>query len=162
MRISRERVPRLILDFFKAIPGSGITSISIAKRKSVRVDNAYNTVPKSDVKKVIETNPLIMPPIQGQTNPEIADCDDYALQLKASLTALNRQKMISTGKIILPPAIGIVITQNHVVNLVVCGNSAEKVGIFLIDPSMQKPKLVNDSAEVASTLKTLPVKIIYL
>jgi hypothetical protein len=162
MQISKDRAPRLILDFFKEIPGSGIRSISFAKRKSVIVDNAYDTVSKSEVKRIIETNPLIVPPIQSQTNLEIADCDDYALQLKASLTALNRQKMISTGTIVLPPAIGIVITQNHVVNLVICGNTADTTGIFLIDPSMQKPTLVNDPAESASLLKTLPVKIIYL
>jgi len=162
MQISREMVPRLILDFFKEIPDSGIRSISVAKRKTVRVDNAYNTVSKSEVKRIIETNPLIVPPIQNQTNPEIADCDDYALQLKASLTALNRQKMISTGKIILPPAIGIVIAQSHVVNLVICGNTADTISVFLIDPSMQKPTLVNDPDESALLLKTLPVKIIYL
>jgi hypothetical protein len=104
----------------------------------------------------------IVPPIQNQTNPDIADGDDYALQLKASLTALNRQKMISTGKIILPPAIGIVITKNHVVNLIICGNTADTISVFLIDPSMQKPTLVNDPDESALLLKTLPVKIIYL
>lgn len=162
MQISSESVPGLILDFFRQIPDSGIRTINSAQRKSLRVDNAYSTVPKSDVRKVIETNPLIMPPVQGQTNPEVADCDDYALQLKAALTALNRQKMINTGKVILPPAIGIVITQNHVVNLVVCGNTGDAKSVFLIDPSMQKPTLVNDPTESASLLKTLPVRIIYL
>jgi len=162
MEISREVIPRLILNFFNLIPDSGIQEIDVAEARSLRVDNSYKTVSKSEVKRVIETNPLIVPPIQNQTNPDIADCDDYALQLKASLTALNRQKMISTGKIILPPAIGIVITQNHVVNLVICGNTADTIGVFLIDPSMQKPKLVDDPDESALLLKTLPVRIIYM
>ena len=126
------------------------------------VDNAYNTVLKSEVTTTIKTNPLIASPIQGQDNPEIADCDDYALQLKASLTALYRQKMINTGKVILPPAIGIVITQNHVVNLVFWANPDSTVGVFLIDPSVQKPVLVSDSGESAALLKTLPVKMVYL
>jgi len=162
MEISREVIPRLILNFFNLIPDSGIQEIDVAEARSLRVDNSYKTVSKSEVKRVIETNPLIVPPIQNQTNPDIADCDDYALQLKASLTALNRQKMISTGKIILPPAIGIVITQNHVVNLVICGNTADTIGVFLNDPSMQKPKLVDDPDESALLLKTLPVRIIYM
>lgn len=162
MQISREVIPRLILNFFNEIPDSGIQEIDVAEARSLRVDNAYKTVSKSEVKRVIETNPLIVPPIQNQPNPDIADCDDYALQLKASLTALNRQKMISTGKIILPPAIGIVITQDHVINLVICGNTADTIGVFLIDPSMQKPKLVNEPDESALLLKTLPVRIIYM
>ena len=54
MQISREMVPRWILNFFKEIPDSGIQSISVAKRKTVRVDNAYNTVSKTEVKRIIE------------------------------------------------------------------------------------------------------------
>lgn len=162
MQISKDEIPRLIFDFFRAIPDSGIQRISDARRKSIIVDNAYSFVSKVEINTIVKTNPLILPPIQDQDTPEIADCDDYALQLKASLTALYRQKMISTGKMILPPAIGIVITQNHALNLAICKAPQNTPSIFLIDPSLQKAFLTNDVDKSISLLKKLPVHIVYL
>lgn len=162
MQISKDKIPRLVSDFFKKIPDSGINSITSARQKSVLVDNTYSLVFKNEIQNIIRTNPLIVPPIENHVNLEISDCDDYALQLKASLTALYRQNMINSGKIIMPPAIGIVITQNHAINIVLCRGSENSSKIFLIDPNEKNPVLTDDSEESASLLKTLPIRLLYL
>ena len=162
MDISKDSVQRFIYTFFKTIPNSGIRTLNQAGRKSILVDNVYSCVAKTEIENILQTNPLLIPPIQNQENPEIADCDDYALQLKASLTVLYRQKMISTGQIIYPPAVGIVITQNHALNIVICESLPDSQGIYLVDPSMREPYLTENVEESVSLLKILPINTIYL
>lgn len=162
MEISKDSLPKLIRDFFKKIPDSGIKSISNARRRSVIVDNIYSTTSQAELLGVIKTNPLLVPYSQRSDNNELVDCDDFALQLKASITALYRQKMLTTNLPIFPPAVGIVVSQNHALNLMISNTETGSIEIYLIDPSSDSPTFINDAEQSAEALKMLPIDMIYI
>ena len=162
MEITKDSLPTLIRDFFNKIPDSGIKSISSARRRSVVVDNLYTSVKETELFEAIRSNPLLVPRLPLNANNELIDCDDYALQLKASITALYRQKMLVTNISIFPPAVGIVITQNHALNIAICESEGGGPEVFIIDPSESSPILMNDPKVSAKALKILPVNMIYI
>lgn len=161
MEISKDSLIPLVRDFFSAIPDSGIKTIPDAERISTLADNSYSALQKSDIVSTLKSNPLLVSAAESSNNSELFDCDDYALQLKASLTGLFRTKRLS-NKIIAPPAVGIIITQNHALNIVFCESSNASPELFLVDPSLKSPKLVSESPAASNLLKTLPVKLIYI
>ena len=160
MEITKEALPMVFRDFFKMVPDSGITSISNARRRSVIVDNKYSAVTRNEILEIIKTNPLLVPNTQPNETNELNDCDDYALQLKALTTALYRQRMLA-GEVLFPPAVGIVVTQNHALNLVITASQKE-LELSIIDPSETNPTFLNDPAQCQQVLKTLPISIIYI
>jgi hypothetical protein len=162
MEIMKDSLPKIIRDFFKKIPDSGIQSIPDAIERSVIVDNIYSTTNQTELLGIISANPLLVPHDQMSANIELLDCDDYALQLKASITALYRQKMVATNSPIYPPAVGIVITQNHALNLMISETETGSREVYLIDPSSDSPTFINDPEQSAQALKMLPIKMIYI
>ncbi|MFQ2301072.1 hypothetical protein ACK32U_15105 [Aeromonas dhakensis] len=161
MNITNEELYPLLRDFFKAIPDSGIKTIPNANKISRVVDNIYSTVTKSEIINTIKTNPLFIVNNSLPKNAEIADCDDYALQLKSSITSLYRARS-KIGNMLAPPAVGIVITQNHALNIVLCQTSENSYELFLIDPSSENPQFINDIENSLLALKTLPISLIYI
>jgi hypothetical protein len=161
MEISNEIIPRLLRDFFKKIPDSGIKTITNAKRRSVIVDNTYSPVTQSEILEIIKSNPLLVPNSQVTVNNELSDCDDYALQLKASTTALYRQRMLANDRLF-PPAVAIVITQSHALNLVITESEGGDPTPSIIDPSETEPIFLDDPKQGSHALGILPIKLIYI
>lgn len=161
MDVTNENLIQLIHDFFGVIPDCGIKNLTDARRISVIVDNSYSTLKKGEIISTLKSTPLLAGEAELSNNSELFDCDDYALQLKATLTGLYRTKRLLTG-MIAPPAVGIVITQNHALNIVVCESNGANPEIFLVDPSVKSPKLIGDPSASLELLKTLPVSLIYL
>lgn len=161
MEISKDSLIPLIRDFFRVLPDSGIKTLVDAQRVSTLVDNSYAALKKSDIISTLKSNPLLVGAAEPTNESELFDCDDYALQLKASLTGLYRTKRL-LNEIISPPAVGIVVTQNHALNIVFCESGNALPECFLVDPSQKSPKLVNESSASSNLLKTLPVSLIYI
>jgi len=161
MDVSNDSLIPLLLDFFKAIPDCGIRDLADIKRVSILVDNTYSSLKKAEVMSMLKSNLLLIGEAEAIDNSELFDCDDYALQLKASLTALYRTKRLQT-ETVSPPAVGIVITQNHAVNIVLCESSTSELEILLVDPSIKTPKMVSDASASAQLLRTLPISLIYM
>lgn len=162
MELRKDILPKLIRDFFKKIPDSGIKSLTDARKRTIIVDNMYSTTSQTELLEVIRANPLLVPGAQRNEDDELVDCDDYALQLKTSITALYRQKKIATNEQIYPPAVGIVISQNHALNLMILESETGSGEIYLIDPSSDSPTFTNDPEQSAQVLKLLPIKSIYI
>ena len=160
MEITKEALPMMLRDFFKTIPDSGITTISNVRRRSVIVDNIYNTVSPDEILGIINSNPLLVTNSQLNVDNELSDCDDYALQLKALTTALYRQRMLS-DETLFPPAVGIIITQNHALNLVLT-ESDDGIRLSVIDPSETNPAFLDDPLQCQQALKVLPISLIYI
>lgn len=162
MNITKGKIPILIRDFFKEISDSGISSIPNVTRRSIIVDNQYSLVSKDEIMGVIKSNPLMITSSLIAGNNELFDCDDYALQLKALITALYRQRFLSGNAALFPPAIGIVITQSHAINLIITKSQNGRPILSLIDPSESSPAFLDNPSQSLQALKTLPVAMIYI
>jgi len=161
MDLTPESVKSLIFGFFSKIEYSGIESVDQANDIACLVDDVYTTVKQSEVIGTIKASPLLVGVAESLDGTELFDCDDYALQLKASLTALYRTKR-KTDDRIQPPAIGIIVSKSHALNVVICESTDNKPSLFLIDPSVKYPKLMSDPDSAATLLQTLPVVLIYM
>lgn len=158
--VTSDEIPELLYRFFREIPETGLTTKSAVRKKSLIVDNLYSLVDKEILKSVVIGNPLLNFPasMQGQ---EVLDCDDYALQLKAAMNSLGRQSVLS-GELVYPPAVGMVITQNHALNIVVTKWGENGKRVFLIDTMVESPKLEANKDACRSLLKLMPIKFIYI
>lgn len=161
MNLSNDDIYPLLRDFFKKIPDSGIKTLPNLHKLSRVVDNNYSIITKSEVINTIKTNPLFIINNSLPKNAEIADCDDYALQLKSAITSLYRAKS-KIGNVLAPPAVGIVITQDHAVNIVICQTTENSYEVLLIDPSNDSPQFVSDVESLLTVLKKLPISLIYI
>ena len=163
MDVSKKDLPSLIANFFCQIKNCGIKNQREALIKSTLVDNSYSVLKKTDIANMLKSNLLLIGQAESLINSDLFDCDDYALQLKSSLTALFRtQRLLSSNSSIFPPAVGIVITQNHAINIVICESINNKPEVFLIDASLASPKLIDDPLDSARLLKTMPISLIYI
>lgn len=158
--VTNDEIPGLLYRFFREITETGFNSLTAVRKNILIVDNAYQLVDKDLLRSVIIANPLLNFPatMQGQ---EVLDCDDYALQLKTSMNSLNRQSILS-GQAAYPPAIGMVITQNHALNVVISKWGENGKRVFLIDTMSESPKLVSNKDECRSLLKLMPIKFVYI
>ena len=111
------------------------------------------------MKSILNTHPMLISPPDHLAS-ELNDCDDYALQFKAAFAATYRQRALMTQSPLKPPAVGMVITQSHVVNIVLTKGSDNKPKAFLIDPMVHSPKLIDDPDQCTSCLKST-VNFIY-
>lgn len=75
-------------------------------------DEAYLPVARSRIAAMARTGPLVLPP--ELANPELYDCDDYALGLRQEMVLLARR----TGQAA-PPAIGVLMSRSHAINFFV-------------------------------------------
>lgn len=164
MEISNETVAEALLAFFRSIPDCGIASKPDVFTRCRIVDNVYQPVKQQEVLEIIRTNPSMVLHAGASGSSELTDCDDYALQLKATLTGLYRNKLLAGEDVVFPPAIGIVLTQNHALNLIICESAVSDHGVevLLIDPSEAQPRFSSDPTSSQSALQTLPVSLIYI
>jgi hypothetical protein len=158
--ISPAAVRSLIADFFSSLVDYEITTMEDVKTKVMLVDDSYSPISGDELRSFARGNPLMAQP--GGAKTQITDCDDYALQLKAAATVQYRQRYFSGTASPLPPAVAIVISQNHVVNLFVEQDGQGKNSIWFIDASTPDMQTTNDPAQAVQMMKKPPVTLIYM
>ncbi len=160
MRLEALSVLNAVTSFFAAIPDSGIDDLPSAQQRSFFADNEYSSVPRARVDEVLRSHPLLVP-IGIDPADELADCDDFALQLKAALIARARMDNLGSGIYAPPPAVGIIFTMSHALNVVV--TVAHGVpATMVVDASHPDQPMTTDPAEAALLLRLLPIRLIYI
>jgi len=158
--ISTAAVRSLIVDFFFTIGGFQITTMEDLEAKVMLVDDSYSPITGDELIAIAKGNPLMAPP--NAAKMEITDCDDYALQLKAIATAHFRQRYFAGAAEPLPPAVAIVISGNHAVNLFIDQDARGNNSIWFMDASTPELPVTNDPAQAARLMKEPPVRLIYM
>lgn len=128
--------------------------------KVMLLDDCYSPISRDEILTLAKRNPLPALPCAAKT--QITDCDDYALQLKAVAAALYRQLSFAGRAEPVPPAVAIVISQNHAVNIFIEQDAQGKNSIWVIDTSTPGLPITNDPAQAARMMKKPPVKLIYM
>jgi hypothetical protein len=109
----------------------------------------------------MSSHPLLSP-ANVKPGDELVDCDDFAMQLKAALTARARQDNQMSGSYNPPPAIGIIFTMDHALSVFVTTDGNGGIVAMLADASDPEQPMISDAAEAVRLLKTLPVRFIYI
>lgn len=161
MEIGKVGAQRLLGDFFGEIDKSGINRDTV-KERSVLADDVYTAVTQQEVMASINSNPLSVPNNSLSANAGLFDCDDYALQLKSSMMALYRQRALASNDRVYPPAVGMVFSKSHALNIVICELEENRFEIFLIDQSQSSPVFINEPEQSKEALGTQPVQFIYM
>tara|TARA_R110001583_G_scaffold195475_1_gene374037 strand:+ start:162 stop:635 length:474 start_codon:yes stop_codon:yes gene_type:complete len=128
-------------------------------RRMLVTDNVYSHVDMDDLAAVIRTNPLLQ--YVDRLHEEINDCDDYALQLKAAMAALYRHRAYSAGQTVYPPAVAIIITEYHALNLIVVNHEGE-YQVYIVDTMMSQPAITQDPTEAWLLMKQGSVTNVYI
>lgn len=157
--INSDTILSLIVDFFSKVPGSGIDDIVSAGNKCIFVDTSYSSVAKAEVDRIMKSDPSMVPPAVDGT--ELGDCDDYALQVKATLTSLRRTQNIIQGGDKSPPAIAIVVAEQHALTAFITGSEGN-LSLVLADASVKSQPISDDPGDATELLKYNPIiKLIY-
>ncbi len=158
--ISPATVRSLITDFFSRIDGSGIRTQEDTNKRAMLADDSYSPITKSEILEIAKTHPLmVMPELEGM---DIADCDDYALQLKAAATALYRSRAVAAGTACMPPAVGMLFSQDHVVNFFISRDDAGKPVLWVIDTSVKDRPVTSNADDAMSLCGTFPLQWMYI
>jgi len=155
--ISSAKVREVISDFFSVIPGAAGDDLL---KKVVLVDDSYSPISRDELLALARGNLLKAPP--GAPTTQITDCDDYALQLKAAANMVYRQRYFDGKAQPLPPAVAIVISQNHAVNFFIEQDSQGKNSLWFIDASAPALPPTNDPVQAAQMMRKPPVKFIQM
>jgi hypothetical protein len=158
--ISPAEVRNLILDFFSIIGEYEITNMVDVKIKVMLVDDVYSPISRDEILTLARCNLLLTPP--GAVKTQITDCDDYVMQLKNEANAMYRQNYFAGRAAPVPPAVAIVISRNHAVNLFIEQDGQGNNTIWFIDASTPELQTTNDPAQAAQMMKLPPVKLIYM
>ena len=157
--IAPERIRELVLALFARVPGSGLQGRTPAGERLLFVDRAYSPVSPAEIRRIAKANPLRTRP--GAAVDELTDCDDYALQIKSVLTTLRRRRRHKPRAPDAPPAIGIVIAENHAVNAFVSATPAG-LKLALMDASRSDRPIVTAPEDVAGLLLDQPaIRLVY-
>jgi hypothetical protein len=158
--ISPDAIRECILKFFSSISPCEISTMVDVKIKVMLVDDWYSPISRDEILTLARENPMLAPPCAAAT--QITDCDDYALQLKDGAVNMFRQRYCSgTGQPV-PPAVAIVISQNHAVNLFIEQDVQGRNSIWFIDAGTPGPHITHDPSQAAQMMKKPPVKLIYM
>lgn len=163
MNIRKEELFLQFAQFFSTIGFQ--REISTFRQKIVMVDNFYRAVDSDDMSAVIQANPLLQhPPTYNDSrrSHELSDCDDFALQFKASITSLYRHRALYTEEVIPPPAVGILLSKNHALNIIYAKAPTGELGVFMIDTMLESKAPVNDTESCAAIMRRTGLKMIYI
>jgi hypothetical protein len=158
--ISPDAIRACILDFFSSLGACEISTMADVRIKVMLVDDVYSPISRDEILALLRGNPLPAP--AGDAKTQITDCDDYALQLKGAAVKLFRQRYCTGAGQPAPPAVAIVISQNHALNLFIEQDAQGANRIWLIDASAPELPITHDPAKAARMLKKPPVKLIYM
>ncbi|MDN3639640.1 hypothetical protein QWY82_12620 [Simiduia curdlanivorans] len=153
-----EDIASRFFDFFKALNLTTDKERYGFYAKMFIVDGLYSQVDLLDIQAVVQTNPLLQ--YVESLGQEINDCDDYALQFKGALTALYRQRMHARQQVINPPAVGMMFTESHALNIIV-GTDDQ---VYLIDTMTASPSLkgLEDKEACLSLMRQTNLQHIYI
>lgn len=163
MNISKEELFQVFLQFFSSIGFH--REASTLRQKLVMVDNFYRAVDGDDMSAAIQSNPLLQHPPRSTGSSrslELSDCDDFALQFKASITSLYRHRALYTEEVIPPPAVGILLSKNHALNIIYAKPPNGELGVFMIDTMLENKSPVNDTESCAAIMRRTGLKMIYI
>lgn len=158
--ISPAAVRSLIADFFSSIGECEINTMADVKIKVMLVDDTYSPISGKDILSLARDNPLKLQP--GAPKTQITDCDDYALHLKDTAAKTFRQRYYNGTGHPVPPAVAIVISQNHAVNLFIEQDAQGKNSIRFLDTSTPELSITHVPAQALRMMKQPPVKLIYM
>jgi hypothetical protein len=158
--LSPDAIRQSLLGFFSSLGACEIATMADLKIKAMLVDDWYSPISKEEILTLARCNLLLAKPAAAKT--QITDCDDFAMQLKSEAHALYRRSCFTGTAAPVPPAVAIVISQNHAVNLFIEQDDKGKNSIWCIDASRPELSITNDPAQAARLLKKPPVKLIYM
>lgn len=158
--ISPAAVRLLIADFFSSIGECEVATLSEVKVKVMLVDDGYSTITRSEILALARVNSLGPP--AGASESQCADCDDYALHLKDAAAAKRRQRSANDSAPALPPAVAIVMSQNHALNMFIDEGAQGRHSLWFIDTSEPDLPTTNDPAQALRMMKQPPVRLIYM
>jgi hypothetical protein len=158
--LSPAAIRSLIADFFSTIGECEIVTLFDVKVKVMLVDECYRPISRDEMLDLARANPL--EPQPDAATRQLADCDEYALHLKDMAAAQYRQHSRGGAGQPLPPAVAIVMSQNHAVNLFIEQGAGGKYSIWFIDASRPDLPTTNTPAQVVHMIKQPPVKLIYM
>lgn len=161
MKMDAETVFNAVVKLLSAIPGSGVHDIPSGRDVTIMADESYSTVTRAQVVRMMKSNPLLSP-ANLDPGDELADCDDFAMQLKAALTARARQDNLASGSYHPPPAIGIIFSMNHALSVFVGLDSNGNPTAMLVDASRREQPITGEPTEAGTLLKKMPVRFIYI
>lgn len=162
MNVDANTAFEAVVILLSAVPGSGVQDIPSGRELTIMADENYSTVTQAQIKRMMKSNPLLSPPINVDPNDELDDCDDFALQLKAALTARARQDYLASGTYNPPPAIGIIFSMNHAISVFVDVDANGNPIAMLADASASDQPITGNPNMASSLLKKLPVRFIYI
>ena len=161
MKMDAETAFQAVVNLLAAIPASGVQDLPAGRQVTIMADEEYSTVTRTQIKGTMSTHPLLSP-ANVKEGDELADCDDFAMQLKAALTARARQDNQTSGIYNPPPAIGIIFSMDHALSVFVTMDGNGGIVAMLADATAPDQPITNDPAEATKLLKTLPVRFIYV
>tara|TARA_R110000868_G_scaffold17494_8_gene76674 strand:+ start:804 stop:1295 length:492 start_codon:yes stop_codon:yes gene_type:complete len=127
----------------------------------VIVDGRYSSIEITTIEAMLISNPLLQSVPIGQ---EINDCDDFALQVKSSITSLVRQRAVQQHATLFPPAVGILLTPRHALNIIIChqDNDPTNFGVFLLDAMKPGKGLISSPKEAKELMLQPEISLIYI
>ena len=158
--ISPDAIRQSLLGFFSSLGAYEIATMADLKIKVMLVDDCYTPIAKEEILTLARCNLLLSQPAAVKT--QLTDCDDSAMQLKSEANALYRHSTYAGTAAPVPPAVAIVISQNHAVNLFIDQDDKGKNSIWCIDASKPELSVTKDPAQAARMMKKPPVKLIYM
>ncbi len=158
--ISPAKVRSLIADFFSSIGACEVATMFEVKIKVMLVDDCYRPIKASEILSLARENPLLG--LSSAPETQITDADDYAIKLKDAAAALFRQRYCRGRTAPVSPAVAIVISQNHAVNMFIEEDGQGRNRIRFLDASLPELPVTGVPAMAASMMKQPPVKLIYM
>ncbi|MBN2106910.1 MAG: hypothetical protein JW832_05740 [Deltaproteobacteria bacterium] len=158
--LSPDAIRQSLLEFFSSLGAYEIATMADLKIKVMLVDDWYTPIAKEEILTLARCNLLLSQPAAAKT--QLADRDDSAMQLKSEANALYRHGTYACTAAPVPPAVAIVISQNHALNLFIEQDDQGKNTTWCIDASTPKLPITSDPAQAARMLKKPPVKLIYM
>ena len=158
----RDVLKSLLLDFFRQDKWFGINAVSQINTITICVDENYCPIPKKIISDVISGNPQLFSYSPDIVEGEFFDCDDFALQLKATVTSNLRLRGLLNKKVVYPPAIGFILDQYHAINFFISQKKQDDLVVNIIDTSKPNAKPVENAVDAKDLFNTMPMRLIYV
>ncbi len=158
--IEADDVMKAFQAILKQVPGSGFRRLPDARQRTLTADDFYGAVPEADVINVLAGIPFLVPV------GDVFDCDDYAMRFKTAMTMLWAQRALAAGRPGPAPAIGILLSHSHAVNVILLDKGDDNAPaniVAVLDPSSTDSRsILTELDEIGAAIGTLPIRGIYL
>jgi hypothetical protein len=152
MQMAKEEILHAIVNYFSEYPQANLSLNSVDSNFFISDEN-YQSIGKKDVENILHYR---KPKFTYNPANEIADCDDFALYAKCTITSWYRELGNS-----LPPAIGIIYDTYHAFNVFIDMNGSEPE-VFFVDSTKSPAKAVSKHSDVLNNIvKGFPIRMVY-